>query len=69
MTKLKAMGIEGKLFKWLEDWLRNRKQRVVVDGENSEWADVVSSVLQGSGLGGTLFVAFIDDIDATVGRS
>lgn len=48
---------------WLKDWLSDRKQRVVVGGEASENKDVESSVIQGSVLGGILFIIFIDDID------
>ena len=60
--KLKAVGITGNLLAWLIDWLRDRKQRVKIDGKYSEWTDVVSSVIQGSVLGGTLFNVYIDDI-------
>ena len=63
LLKLKMFGIDGKLLKWLEDWLKDRKQRVRVEGKYSDWEDVISSVVQGSVLGGTLFDIFIDDID------
>ena len=39
---------------------------MVVDGEFSDWIDVLSSVIQGSVLGGTLFNLFINDITAMV---
>ena len=63
VLKLRMFGIEGRLLKWLEDWLAGRKQRVRVEGKYSDWEDVLSSVVQGSVLGGTLFDIFIDDID------
>ena len=45
------------------EWLRGRRQRVVVEGKESGWEDVRSSVPQGSVLSGTLFKLFVNDID------
>ena len=63
MVKVEAIGVTGEVKEWLGDWLRNRVQRVVVEGEESDWKKVLSSVVQGSVLGGTLFTIYIDDID------
>ena len=63
MVKLEAIGIQGEVLKWIKDWTSRRRQRVVIDGSSSEWAEVISSVIQGSVLGGILFDIFIDDID------
>ena len=43
-----------------------RKQRVVLNGEASSWGDICSGVVQGSCLGPTLFILFINDIDGAV---
>ena len=63
MVKLKAEGVDGKLWGWLKDWLSERHQRVVVNGKMSEWALVESGVPQGTVLGGPLFTVFIKDLN------
>ena len=67
MVKLEAVGIGGKLLEWLRDWLRDRKQKVRVEGVCSDWERLVSGVVQGSVLGGALFDISIDDIDDRIG--
>ena len=38
--KLKQDGISGNLSNLLSNFLKNRKQRVVLNGQTSSWADV-----------------------------
>ena len=47
---------------WLDSVLCNRQQRVVGNGVKSQWAPVLSGVLQGSVLGSLLFSLYINGI-------
>ena len=59
LLKLKAHGIGNDIIYWIENWLTHIRQRVIVDGEISNWKSVLSGVPQGSVLGPILFLIYI----------
>ena len=51
VKKMKDLGIKGRIGKWIDSFLNNRKHMVVVKGHKSGSSDVVSGVPQGSVMG------------------
>ena len=62
LHKLEHYGIRGKNLAWFADYLRNRQQRVVINGHASPFVSVKSGVPQGGTLSGLLFIIYINDL-------
>lgn len=56
------LRITGQTLNWLSDFLSNRRQRVDIDGRNSDWAYVFSGVPHGIIVGSLLFLLVLNDI-------
>ena len=60
--KLTQNGISGNILKLLRNFLSERRQRVVINGQASIWKNVTAEVPRGSIIGPLFFLVYINDL-------
>ena len=66
LFKLKQNGVSSSLLMFFQDYLNNRKQRVVLNGSYSSYSTIESGVPQGSVLGPLLFLIYRNDLEKNI---
>ena len=62
VKKLEGYGVTSNILDWVEAFLTDKYQRVIVNGAMSEWTKVTSGIPQGP----ILFIVFINDLPDVV---
>ena len=62
MNKLNSLGICGNYYGMIHSFQSDRHQRVVLNGQSSNWSHVKAGVSKGSFLGPLVFLVYVNDL-------
>ena len=62
LFKLKKHGVSGNFFQLIKSFLSGRFQRVLLNGQTSDWETIQAGVPQGSILGPLFFLLYTNDL-------
>jgi hypothetical protein len=62
LLKLEPYGIKGSLLRWIESYISNREQQVIIKDPISLKENLKAGVPQGSTIASLVFLIFINDI-------
>ena len=68
LAKLQSAGFKNDSLSWITSYLTGRSQKVVTGSAESDWADAINGVPQGSVLGPLLFTVLVSDIGNAIKR-
>jgi hypothetical protein len=67
--KLSKLNLPAAVLRWIMNFLTGRSQAVVSGGKVSHWLPITCSIVQGSGIGPTLYIAYAADLKPISGNN
>ena len=68
-ARLYSYGIRGQVLSWIKNFFTNRTHQTKIGWSLSAVADLLSGVVQGSGLGPVCFLVYIDELSKVLERN